>query len=146
MRNATTKRLAKAALLLAPLAAPAPLGAFFWSGPGCIVANMLGMGGGTGGLHFSIGGHGYGAGRGLGYGPPYGYQPYGYPLPGARPHPFAHLEPLMSPAAAPNIRSTGSARDILEANIWSDRRTGVRPFEAGDGNTAAPPNRWRQGW
>jgi len=139
MRNSTTLRLVSATVLLAALSAPAQVSAFFWSGPGCFVANMFGMGNFTGGLHFSMGGGSYGAGPGLGYG-----HPYGYPPPYVPPHPFAYPAPLMSPAAEPPARSPRSARDILEANIWSERTTHPPSPEAGD-RSMAPPNRWGQG-
>jgi hypothetical protein len=141
MRHSTTTQLIRTTVLVAALSAPAQASAFFWSGPGCMMANMLGMGNFTGGLHFSLGSGGHGAGRGLGYG--YGY-PYGYQHPGGPPHPFAYSPPRMSPAAEPPARSTRSARDILEANIWSERTTDLQPAEAEDRNMA-PPNRWRHG-
>ena len=138
MRISTTKRLVGRVVLFASLAAPAHLSAFFWSGPGCLVANMFGMGNFTGGLDFSMGGGGYGAGSGHGYG-----RPYGYPPPGAFPHPSAYPLPLMSPAKPP-AGSARSARDILQANIWSERGADLQPLEAGDRDTA-PPNRWQYG-
>jgi len=139
MRHPTTTQFIRMTALLIALSAPAQASAFFWSGPGCFMASMLGMGNFTGGLHFSMGGGGYGAGRGLGYG-----YPYGYPLQGVPPHPFAHSAPLMSPAAEPLTRSTRSAHDILEANIWSER-SAVLPLPEAAERNMAPPNRWRHG-
>ena len=139
MRKPTTLRVVRATVLLAALSAPAQVSAFFWSGPGCFVANMFGMGNFTGGLHFSMGGGSHAGFHGPGYA-----RPYGYPPPHVPPHPFAYPAPLMTPAAEPPARSTRSARDILEANIWSERSPDLQLPEAGNRNTA-PPNRWRHG-
>lgn len=137
MRNSTKTRLISATALLAALSAPAQVSAFFWSGPGCFITNMLGRGNLTGDLHFSMGLGSYGVGRGLGYG-----YPYAYPLPGAPPHPYAHSAPLISPAAELPARSAGNAREIFEGNVWSERTTDLQLPEAGDRNVA-PPNQWR---
>jgi len=80
------------------MAVPMQAGAF-WSGPGCMLANMFGMGGMSGGIGFSAGGGGYGSSHGPGYGYgyayvypyPYGHGPvYGTPYPG-------HYAPPMIP-------------------------------------------------
>jgi hypothetical protein len=79
-----------AAFLVATVAVPMQAGAF-WSGPGCVLANMFGMGGVSGGIGFSAGGGGYGSSHGPGYSYgyahvypyPYGHGPvYGTPYPG----------------------------------------------------------------
>ena len=139
MHVAKATLLLRTALLLAALSVPTQASAFFWSGPGCAMANLLGMGHFTGGLHFSLGAGGYGTGRGLGYG-----YPYGYPGAGAPPYRFAYPPPPMSPAANPPARSAPSAREILDANIWSERATDLELPAAGD-RQRSPPNRWQHG-
>lgn len=139
MRNSTKMRLAGWMVLLASLSAPMQAGAFFWSGPGCFVADMLGMGSPGAGLHFSVGTGAHGAARGFGYG-----YPYGYPPPPAAADRFAHRAPPMPSATKPPHRSTPSARDTLDANLWSDEMGNFQHVEA-DGRDAAPRNRWYPG-
>jgi hypothetical protein len=63
---------ALACIVAVPLQASA-----FWSGPGCMLADMFGMGNVAGGISFSVGGGGYGSSRGPVYGYGYGYA-YGH--------------------------------------------------------------------
>ena len=94
----TSFKIIAATCLVAMMAVPMQAGAF-WSGPGCMLANMFGMGGMSGGIGFSAGGGGYGSSHGPGYGYgyayvypyPYGHSPvYGTPYPG-------HYAPPMIP-------------------------------------------------
>ncbi|TVP88858.1 MAG: hypothetical protein EA347_05260 [Thioalkalivibrio sp.] len=128
-----------AAALLAVAWIPAPVNAFFWSGPGCFAASLLGMGSAGGGLHFSVGG----GARGTGPGPGHGYHPGYRPPPGA-PHPYARPAPLMSPPSpyAP-LSPSHRGQDIIEGNTWRGATKDRQPFETGSG-IPAPQNLWRQ--
>nr|WP_296748914.1 sulfur globule protein [Thioalkalivibrio sp.] len=78
MRNVL--KIIAAAFLIAMVAAPMQASAF-WSGPGCMLANMFGMGGVSGGIGFSAGGGAYSSSHGPGYRYGYAYiypYPYGY--------------------------------------------------------------------
>lgn len=101
MRN-SFKPLA-AAFLVAMVAVPMHAGAF-WSGPGCMLANMFGMGGVSGGIGFSAGGGGYGSSHGPGYGYGYAYvypYPYGHgPVYGA-PYPGHYVPPMIPYGSQP---------------------------------------------
>ena len=90
----------RAAALIGIVTLPMQASAF-WSGPGCMIADMFGMGNVYGGISFSVGGGGYGSSRG----PTYGYAyAYGHPYaPGpvyGRPYP-GHYAPPMTPYAPP---------------------------------------------
>jgi len=93
MRNSF--KLIAAACLVAIVAVPIQAGAF-WSGPGCMLANMFGMGGVSGGIGFSAGGGGYGSSHGHGSGYGYAYiHPYPYGQGYGTPYPGYYAPPMM---------------------------------------------------
>ena len=113
MRNSL--KLLAAAALVGIVALPMQASAF-WSGPGCMLANMFGMGNVAGGISFSVGGGGYGSSHGPAYGYAYAYGhpyglPYGHPYGEgpvyATPYPGHYAPPMMPyspPPPAPPFR------------------------------------------
>lgn len=75
----------------------------FWSGPGCMLADMFGMGNVAGGISFSVGGGGYGSSRGPTYGYGYAYgHPYGQGPVYGTPYPGHYAPPMMSYGPPPS--------------------------------------------
>lgn len=136
MRFFAGKWVIGAAALVAVVTIPDPVSAFFWSGPGCFVANMLGMGS-AGGLHFSVGGSAFGSGPGYGH-------HTGYPPPPRVFHPRLPPAPLMSPTHYAPFEPPHRPQHIIEGNTWRSQTTDRQPFASGRGATA-PGNLWRQG-
>jgi hypothetical protein len=97
MRNSF--KIVAVAFLVAMVAVPMQASAF-WSGPGCMLASMLGVGSVSGGIGFSAGGGGYGSSHGPGYGYGYGYAfvypyPYGHSPVYGTPYPGNYVAPML---------------------------------------------------
>lgn len=140
MHKLARRRFIGAAVLLLAVSLPTQVNAFFWSGPGCLVANMLGMGSVGGGLHFSVGGATFGSGAGPA--PRYGYR-RAYPPPPGPPRPAPRQQPAMSSSSQAQSNASRT-HNMSEANTWRGGITPRKSFEAGD-TGMAPPNRWSHG-
>lgn len=140
MHKRAKRRFFGAAVLLLAVSLPTQVNAFFWSGTGCFMPSMPGMGDVGGGLHFSVGGGTFGSG--LGPTPGYGY-PRAYPPPPGPPRPAPRQDPAMSSSsqAQSNARRT---YNTSEANTWRGGITRRQSFEAGDADMT-PSNRWSHG-
>ncbi|MFO8153420.1 hypothetical protein [Thioalkalivibrio sp.] len=141
MRNLVKGRFIGAAALLVAISLPTQVNAFFWSGPGCFVANMLGMGNAGGGLRLSIGGGAFGSGSGPA--PGYGYQ-YAYPPPPGTSRRLPGQVPAMPSSLQVQSNAARRARDISRANAWRGGIGEMHAFETGDTNVT-PSNRWSRG-
>lgn len=108
--------LLAAAALVGTLAVPLQAGAQ-WTSPGCMLANLFGMGGVSGGVGFSTRGRGQAFGSPF-YGPAYyGYAPVPYGAPYASPAGgWPHAASPAPPHGPPRIPY---ARSPSAANPWT---------------------------
>lgn len=122
MRNRNTLRLLSCAVLITAFVAPLQASGQ-WLGPGCMVANMLGFGGVSGGMHFSGGSNGFG--RGASY--PGSFRPdrplYRAPLP---PVARSHGEPRQS--GSPTQLTSQGPNPSRTVVTWSADNLNTGPY------------------